>query len=66
MRIFSRIRNPTTEQTVLSVAGITQYGTLAAEEFLTNEAYFAEVLKHARNDWLIGIERTCRLFFPPG
>jgi len=33
------------------VAGITQYGTLAAGEFLTNEAYFAEALKDAPGDW---------------
>jgi hypothetical protein len=49
--LVSRIHNPTTEQSVVSVAGITHYGTLAAGEFLTNEAYFAEALKHAPNDW---------------
>lgn len=49
--LVSRIHNPTTEQTVVSVAGITNYGTLPAGEFLTNEAYFAEALKHAPNDW---------------
>jgi len=49
--IVSRIFNPTTEQTVVIVAGITHYGTHAAGEFLTNQAYFSEALNNAPRDW---------------
>jgi hypothetical protein len=49
--IVTRVRNATTEQTVVVSAGITQYGTLAAAEFLTNPEYFAEALKNAPSDW---------------
>jgi len=49
--IVSRVLNPTTEQTVVIAAGITQYGTRAAGEFLTNQAYFSEALSHAPRDW---------------
>jgi hypothetical protein len=49
--IVSRVRNSTTEQTVVTAAGITHYGTTAAAEFLTNPAYFAEAVKRAPRDW---------------
>jgi hypothetical protein len=49
--IVSRVLNPTTEQAVVIVAGITYYGTHAAGEFLTNEAYFSEALNNAPRDW---------------
>jgi hypothetical protein len=49
--IVSRVFNPTTEQTVVIAAGITHYGTHAAGEFLTNQAYFSEALIHAPRDW---------------
>src|SRR5215475_11474380 len=49
--IVSRILNPTTEQAVVIVAGITYYGTHAAGEFLTNQAYFSEALNNAPRDW---------------
>ena len=49
--IVSRVRNSTTEQTVVIAAGITHYGTTAAAEFLTNPAYFAEAVKKAPSDW---------------
>jgi hypothetical protein len=49
--IVSRVVNPTTEQTVVAIAGITGFGTMAAGEFLTNEAYLAEALKQAPRDW---------------
>ena len=49
--IVSRVVNPTTEQTVVSIAGTTGFGTQAAGEFLTNEAYLAEALKQAPRDW---------------
>jgi hypothetical protein len=43
--------NPTTEQTVVTIAGITGFGTRAAADFLTNPAYLAEALKQAPSDW---------------
>jgi len=49
--IVSRVLNPTTEQAVVIVAGITYYGTHAAGEFLTNKAYFSEALNNAPRDW---------------
>jgi hypothetical protein len=49
--IVSRVVNSTTEQTVVTVAGITGFGTQAAGEFLTNESYLAEALKQAPRDW---------------
>jgi hypothetical protein len=49
--IVTRVLNPTTEQTVVSVAGITHYGTHAAGEFLSTPAYFAEALSQAPPDW---------------
>lgn len=49
--IVSRVLNKTTEQTVVSVAGITQYGTQAAGEFLTNQQYFEQALKSAPRNW---------------
>jgi hypothetical protein len=32
-------------------AGITQYGTVAAGEFITNPEYFSEALAHFPRDW---------------
>jgi hypothetical protein len=49
--IVSRVFNPTTEQTVVIAAGITHYGTHAAGEFLANQAYFSEAVRHAPRDW---------------
>jgi hypothetical protein len=49
--IVSRVLNPTTEQAVVIVAGITYYGTHAAGEFITNQAYFSEALNNAPRDW---------------
>jgi hypothetical protein len=49
--LITRVRNPTTEQTVVIVAGITQYGTHAAGEFLSNPTYFEQILKQAPADW---------------
>jgi hypothetical protein len=49
--IVSRAYNPTIEQTFVSVAGATGYGTYAAGEFLTNEDYFAKALHDAPPDW---------------
>jgi len=49
--IVSRVFNPVTEQTVVTAAGITHFGTQAAGEFLTNTAYFSEALRSAPSDW---------------
>jgi len=49
--IVTRARNATTEQTVVIGAGITQFGTVAAGEFLSNPTYFDEALKTAPRDW---------------
>jgi hypothetical protein len=49
--IVSRAYNPTIEQTVVSVAGGSGYGTYAAGEFLANEEYFAAALHGAPRDW---------------
>jgi hypothetical protein len=49
--IVSRVFDPTTEQTVVIAAGITHYGTKVAAEFLTSEAYFAEALINAPDNW---------------
>jgi hypothetical protein len=49
--IVTRVRNPTTEQTVVIAAGITHFGTRAAAEFLTDERYFQQALKGAPRDW---------------
>ena len=49
--IVSRMFNPTIEQTVVSVAGASGYGTYAGGEFLTNEEYFAAALRDAPRDW---------------
>jgi hypothetical protein len=49
--IVSRVRNPTTEQTVVIAAGITGFGTAAAGEMITNEEYFKQALQGAPPDW---------------
>ena len=48
--IVTRAFNPTIEQTFVSVAGATGYGTYAAGEFLANEDYFAAALHDAPRD----------------
>jgi len=49
--IVTRVFEPTTEKTVLSVAGIETYGTLAASEFVTESPYLAAALSAAPPDW---------------
>jgi hypothetical protein len=49
--IVSRVFNPTIEQTFVSIAGASGYGTYAAGEFLANEEYFAAALHNAPRDW---------------
>ena len=36
---------------ILTVAGIAQYGTESAAEFVTNPSYFSQALKDAPPDW---------------
>ncbi len=49
--IVSRVFNATTEQMVVTAAGITQYGTASASELLTNDAYLSQALKSAPPGW---------------
>jgi hypothetical protein len=49
--IVTRVFDPSTEHTVVSVAGIESYGTLAAGEFVTEPQYLGEALLHASKDW---------------
>ena len=49
--LVTRVMNRTTEKTVVSIAGISQYGTEAAAEFVTNPEYFKRALVHAPKDW---------------
>lgn len=49
--LVTRMVNRTTEQTIVILAGIAQYGTEAAAEFVTDPAYFEQALAHAPRDW---------------
>jgi hypothetical protein len=49
--IVSRIVDTTTDRPVVIAAGITQYGTMAAGEFLSNPRYFSEALPYLPTDW---------------
>jgi hypothetical protein len=49
--IVSRILDTTTDRPVIIAAGITQYGTMAAGEFLSNPQYFAEAASKFPRDW---------------
>jgi hypothetical protein len=49
--IVSRVLDPATGRVVVSAAGITQYGTEAAGEFLTNPDYLAQAIHQAPADW---------------
>uniref|UniRef100_Q01TK3 Uncharacterized protein n=1 Tax=Solibacter usitatus (strain Ellin6076) TaxID=234267 RepID=Q01TK3_SOLUE len=49
--IVSRILDTTTDRPVIVAAGITQYGTMAAGEFLSNPEYFAEAVPRFPRDW---------------
>ncbi|MDQ2775276.1 MAG: hypothetical protein M3Y57_10230 [Acidobacteriota bacterium] len=49
--LVTRVVNHTTEQTVVTLAGISQYGTGAAAEFVTNPAYFSRALVNAPKNW---------------
>jgi hypothetical protein len=49
--IVSRILDTTTDRPVVIAAGITQYGTMAAGEFLSNPEYFAGAVRQFPKDW---------------
>lgn len=49
--LVTRVVNRTTEQTAIILGGITQYGTEAAAEFVTEPAYFDRALANAPSDW---------------
>jgi len=49
--IVSRLLDTTTDRPVVIAAGITQYGTMAAGEFLSSPAYFAEAVRQFPRDW---------------
>ena len=49
--IVSRILDSTTDRTVVIAAGLTQYGTIAAGEFLSNSEYFSEAARRFPRDW---------------
>jgi len=49
--VVSRLMDSATGQILIAAAGITQYGTRAAGEFLTDPARFREALPKAPADW---------------
>jgi hypothetical protein len=49
--IVSRVFHPDTHAMLVELAGITQYGTDAAADFVTNSDLIAEALKSAPRDW---------------
>jgi hypothetical protein len=49
--IVSRILDTTTDRPVVIAAGITQYGTLAAGEFLSDPKYFSEAIPRLPDGW---------------
>lgn len=49
--IVSRVFHPDTHAMLVQIAGITQYGTDAASNLVTNSDLFAEALRDAPPDW---------------
>jgi len=49
--IVTRVVDASTEETVISAAGLRHFGTLAAGDFLTNEAYMREAFRDAPPGW---------------
>lgn len=49
--IVSRVFDVSTEKTVIAVTATSTYGTLAAGDFLTHEAYIEEAFRQAPPDW---------------
>lgn len=49
--IVTRVVDASTEETVISAAGLRHFGTLAAGDFLTSEAYMSEAFREAPPGW---------------
>jgi hypothetical protein len=49
--IVARFMNPSTERMTVIAAGIGQYGTMAAGEFVTNEKYMKDLAATAPAKW---------------
>jgi hypothetical protein len=49
--LISRVFEPSTDRMAVVAAGIAQYGTVAAGEFLTNPDYFSQALSKLPSDW---------------
>ena len=49
--IVTRMLDTTTDRPVMIAAGLTQYGTMGAGEFLTNPEYFSEAARRLPNNW---------------
>jgi len=49
--LVTRFFDPQTQQIVVTAAGITHFGTMAAGDFLSNPAYFLEAVRSAPPDW---------------
>lgn len=49
--IVTRMSDTTTDRPVIIVAGLTQYGTIGAGEFVTKPEYFAEAARRLPKNW---------------
>ena len=49
--IVTRMVDTTTDRPVIIAAGLTQYGTIGAGEFLSNQEYFSEAARRLPKDW---------------
>jgi len=49
--IVTRMVDTTTDRPVIIAAGLTQYGTIGAGEFLSNPEYFSEAVRRLPRDW---------------
>ena len=49
--IVTRMVDTTTDRPVIVAAGLTQYGTMGAGEFVSNPEYFAEAAQRLPKDW---------------
>ncbi len=49
--IVTRMVDTTTDRPVMIAAGLTQYGTMGAGEFVSNPEYLAEAARRLPNDW---------------
>ena len=49
--IVTRMVDKTTDRPVIIAAGLTQYGTFGAGEFLSNPDYFSEAVRQLPRDW---------------